>query len=512
MVLEGRPMTFDHQAKADEAVAAYEAAAAAARDDAEMDREIASDELQRLKAADQSGHGLLEVLPPTLAVLFRKRAEAFPVPPEMLVVVFLAITCSIWGKRGKVVVKKGHSEPLIIWVGLVALPSAMKSPVAAEMMAPLITIYSEKRAAFEKELGRIKAEQEPIKEDMKRLRNEIRNMKGAGRDATAHEEELAKLQETIPETPTLREYFIAEVSWEQLGQFCSRPNVKGLVLRLDELEAWLRLLDQQPAQRSKWLELWGGGGIKQDYKTAQSAYAEATAVSIFGNTTPDNIRDRVAAEAAKADAEHREGRTGDGMWPRMLWCQPPHVPPYSTDAECTICMELLSIYRAIDDLADQDITLQPEARAYLREAHDALVSEAEGNIHPLRMVYIGKLRGYLYRFAGWVAIVDRAWLHTPFSGVTLEQAKRGHRLALYFLGQFDRMAPLMGASGLPEWVPRLIALAEKLGGAVTARQYRRSCHRLKAAEARERLQAMADVYGQGRVERDLQGGQVTWHV
>lgn len=506
-------MTFDYQAKAEATMQAFGAATASASEDADIEREIVTDEVRRLKAAETSGQSLLDVLPRSLATLFRERAEAFPVSPEMLVVVFLAITCSIWGKRGKVVVKKGHLEPLIVWVGLVMLPSAMKSPVVADMMAPLITIYIEKRAAFEAEINRIKAEQEQIKEQVKEKEKQLKAAKqNRHHDAEKLEAELAELQLTIPMTPTLREYFVSEVSWEQLGQFCSRPNVKGLVLRLDELEAWLRLLDQQPAQRSKWLELWGGGIIKQDFKNAQSAYAEATAISIFGNTTPDNIRDRVGAEAARAEAEHREGRTGDGMWPRMLWCQPPHVPPYSTDKECTIYKELLIIYRAIDDLTDQDITLQPDARAYLRQAHDALVREAEGDIHPLRMVFIGKLRGYLYRFAGWVAIIDRAWEQRPFTGVTLEQAKRGHQLALYFLAQFDRMAPLMGASGVPGWVQEVLDLAQRKGGVVTTRAYCRASHRLTAAEARKRLQAMADVYGQGRVEHDPKTGRVVWHA
>jgi hypothetical protein len=219
----------------------------------------------------------------------------------------------------------------------------------------------------------------------------------------------------------------------------------------------------------------------------------------------------VAAEAAKAEKEHREGRTGDGMWPRMLWCRPPHVAPFSTDKECTIYTELLSIYRAIDQLEHENITLQPEARVYLRDAHDALVSEAEQVSQPLRQVFIGKLRGYLYRFAAWVAIIDRAWEHKPFSGVTLQQAQRGHRLALYFLGQFDRMAPLLGASDIPEWVADLRRLANAKGGSITRREYRRSCHRLGSEEAQQRFEAMATTYGQGRVEHGARGA-VTWHV
>lgn len=499
-------MSTDYDAVAAAALAASEEA----QEEAALDREAVTTELQRMDAATASGQALLEVLPPTLAARFRERAEAYPVASEMLVPALLAITCSIWGQRGKVVVKIGHEEPLIVWVGAVTRPSSLKSPVAADMQAPLKTIYEEKRAAFEAELGRIQAEQEHVKKEITLLQRQIKAQEESNGDASSLIEQLAGLRETIPVTPTLREYFVSELSWEQLGQFCSRPNVLGLVLHQDELEAWLALLDRDPSLRSRWLSLWSGGGLKQDYKNAPSAYATRTAVSIFGCTTPDNIRDRVAAEAAKAEKEHREGRTGDGMWPRMLWCRPPHVAPYSTDKECTIYPELLRLYRAIDDLAHEDITLQPEARAYLRREHDALVSEAEQGSQPLRQVFINKLRGYLYRFAGWVSIIDRAWESQPFSGVTVEQARRAAQLARYFLGQFDQMAPLLGVSSVPEWVTELRELARKKGGSITVREYVRSVHRMTADTARERFQSMPTTYGLGRVEQ-LSRGRMAWH-
>jgi hypothetical protein len=202
-----------------------------------------------MDAAAASGQALLEVLPPTLAARFRERAEAYPVAPEMLVPPFLAITSSIWGQRGKVVVKLGHEEPLIVWVGAVTLPSSLKSPVAGDMLAPLEAIYQEQREAFEAELGRIQAEQEQVKKEIALLQRQIKTQEESNGDASSLIEQLAELREAIPVIPTLREYFVSEFSWEQLGQFCSRPNVLGLVLHQDELEAWLRDLDRDPSLR-----------------------------------------------------------------------------------------------------------------------------------------------------------------------------------------------------------------------------------------------------------------------
>jgi hypothetical protein len=425
----------------------------------------------------------------------------------MLLSPFMAITASIYGKRGKVVVKGTHRQPVIFWLGTVADPSALKSPVDEAMMGPLKAIYEEKRAGFEAETARLKLEAE---QDQQRLM-ELQQLEKLEALTEETQRELGNLQVKIPVTPSLREYFVTQdMSWEQLGQICSRENVQGLVMELDELEAWLKELDEKPKLRPKWLQLWSGGHIKQDFKSVLSAYVSSTCISIFGNTTPENIASRIGIEAKRAEQAGASGNTGDGMWPRMLWCRPPHVAPYSTDLDVDISDDLLKLYRRIDEIGEDDITLTPEASLYLILAHDELVAEGEGNSSPVRKVFIGKLRGYLYRFAGWLSIIDRAWLQEPFMGVTRDQAERAHRLALYFLGQFDQLAPLLGRSIIPDWVEKLRQVAKDRGGSISARDFGRSQHRMKTDEAKVLLQEMVEVYGQGRLEEGQQG-RLVWH-
>lgn len=476
--------------------------------DAEGDAENRREERDRFNAARQQSGDILHVLPPSLADLLTRKAAAFPVAPEAMLPPLLCIVASIYGRRGKVHIKEGHDEPLILWIGTVAEPSAMKTPVSSALLGPLKAIYEDERARHETELQQVRASNERLQEERKDL------LKGKKRADLTDEQrqQLDDIDSKRVEEPELRELFVgSDITFQQLGMICQRKAVRGLVATHDELENWLRDFDRDPSLRSRWLSLWSGGLIKQDYKQAESCYASETCVSVFGNTTPDNITERVQRENERAAEGERSSGTGDGLWPRLLWCQPPHVEPRYNIAEVGIGAELRNLYEQTDSITEGPIKLQPEARDRLIEVHDQLVEDAEGSA-PVRQVFIGKLRGYLWRFAGLLSVVDRAWSLAdrgegqPFYGVTLEQAKRAERLTHYFLGQFDRLAPLMGQTSLPEWVPRLQAYGERHPSGLTPRDYSRSQRGLTCKEARHRLRTMVEVYGFGELEELKQGG------
>lgn len=465
-----------------------------------------TDELNSYLKKRRGRFDVISLFPEFLGEQLKLRAESFPVDPVMLVPPLLSICASIYGKRGKVRVKGTWKEPLIIWVGTVAEPSALKSPVATAMMAPLKRMYAETveqykrvKAAYESEAEGIKTERDALKQKISGLRKrkdcpEVRKLMA---EAIAEQDEL-----TDPHPPASpREYFVKSITWAKLGEICQAPSTRGLVNYRDELESWFNELERDPGLRSDWLELWPGECIKLDRKSVDSAFAEETAVSIFGNTTPDNIRKRIGAEYED------EQQAGDGMWCRLLWCFPPHVTPVWTEEDHPIGDILSSVYRGIDDLPDGDIGVTVEARQMLTSMSTEYARIATDS-EPARAAFIGKLRGYLWRFAGLLNIIDRGCDPSSSTEVTGEQAMRAVDLATWFMDQFDLLMPLVGRSQLPEWAGTFADMAQANDGQVSLRDIRRKL-RCSARDAQQKAQTLVEEYGLGQL-KTLARGQVVW--
>lgn len=445
---------------------------------------------------------VLSLFPEFLGEQLKLRAASFPVDPVMLVPPLLSICASIYGKRGKVRVKGTWKEPLIIWVGTVAEPSALKSPVASAMMAPLKRIYAESLERHRQ----VKAQYDEAAEDIKKQRDALKaQIQGIQKRKVTPESkaELATAQAAMKELvdleplPPPREYFVKSVTWAKLGEICQAPSTRGLVNYRDELEAWFNELDRDPQLRSEWLELWPGECIKLDRKVADSAFAEETAVSIFGNTTPDNIRARIGHEYEE------DQQAGDGMWCRLLWCFPPHVTPVWTDEDHSITDTLSSIYRGIDELPEGDINISPQAMEMLTAMSTQYAQEATDS-EPARAAFIGKLRGYLWRFAGLLNIIDRGCHPTSSPEVTPEQAMRAVDLASWFMDQFDLLMPLVGRGQLPQWAGPLIDLARKNNGEVGLRDISRkfTCNR---EDAMAKVLTLVEEFSCGHLDERAKG-------
>lgn len=446
---------------------------------------------------------VMQLLPSSLAEQLNQRAQSFPVAPVMMVPPLLAICASIFGTRGKVRVKATWREPLIIWVGTVAEPSALKSPVASCMMKPLKAMYTDflddyrrRKQQFDSEVADIERMRKQVKDELAGLRKRKHDDSTTARIAEL-ENILTQLEDPQPPLPP-RELFVKGVTWARLAEICQNPNTLGIVNYRDELESWFTELDRDPTLRSEWLELWPGESIKLDRKVADSAYAEETAISVFGNTTPDNIRNRIGAEAED------DTQGGDGMWSRMLWCFPPHVVPVWVDEDHDIDKLLGDLYRGIDRLPADDIRINKDARNLLRSISDRYALMAT-DCDASRAAFIGKLRGYLWRFAGLLNVIDRGMDPSAAAVVTKEQAERAGTLADWFLDQFELLAPLT-TKELPSWAGPLLDVAKANGGKAPIREVCRKM-RVKADVALARVMTLADEYGLGTVEEYKRGSK-----
>jgi hypothetical protein len=393
-----------------------------------VDRTVAREQLATLLANITARLPLEEVLPPRLARLLSDRAAAFPCDPVALLGPLLAVAASIVGDRGRVQVKAGWSEPLIVWAGNVLPPSALKSPTAAVLSGPLMELQKEEFLAH----------------------------------GTPFEDESPEGPRSAGGGPKPRRFLISDCTYERMVELMAQPNTPGLLSCFDELSQWFTFLERANSGQARggWLSSWTGGACLVDRKIAGSSFAEKTAVSLFGNIQPEKLADLISEGGGDPT------KAGDGLWCRFLWCRPAEIPWRYVEKGVDIKEELVSLFRALDSVGPDPfaLNLDPGAVALAVPAWESWAVEAQDS-DPARAAFLGKLRGYSVRLAGILHLLHLAEL-VEGAGLPLAKAidrngdgsrhdllsadamDRGLKAARFYLQQFDALQPEVGGGDL----------------------------------------------------------------
>lgn len=394
-----------------------------------VDRTVAQEQLSAYLSNITANLPLDEVLPARLARQLADRAAAFPCDPVALLGPLLATTASIIGTRGRVQVKEGWSEPLIVWAGNVLPPSALKSPTAAVLSGPLMELQKD---AF-------LASGTPFEDE-------------SGDGATAPQG-----------APQPRRFLISDCTYERMVELMAQPNTPGLLSYFDELGQWFALLERTNSGQARggWLSSWTGGASLVDRKTAASSFAEKTAISLFGNIQPERLKSLIA------DGGEDPTKAGDGLWCRFLWCRPSEAPWRYVEKAVDIQAEMVALLKALDSVGPDAFVLKLDcsAIALAQPTWDAWAIEAQDS-DPARAAFLGKLRGYSVRLAGIFHLLHLAELvqgaGLPLSSVIKRQGDggrhdllgadsmaRGLKAASFYLQQFDALQPEVGGGDVP---------------------------------------------------------------
>ena len=86
-------------------------------------------------------------------------------------------------------------------------------------------------------------------------------------------------------------------------------------------------------------------------------------------------------------------------------------------------------------------------------------------------------------------------------------------LAKYFLNQFDVLAPQVGGGEVPDWVAKIVKLAQsKKDNRVTSRDLHAKKWGKDSAERRQMLVDLVEKYGVGRLLEAPRANQVWWQL
>ena len=425
---------------------------------------------------------LSSIFHPSLAQMLGGRAEAFPVAHTAMLAPFLTTMSSVLGTRYSVQVKVGWKEPMVFWMGTVAPASSLKTPVANQFLKPLSTLDLDDQRVYKEALRRWKSQDKESRQDP-------------------------------PALP--RQRVVMDATLEGLCSLLEREGVPGAVSFHDELAAFIGDMDKYRStnsDRAHWLSMWSGGPINILRKNSEPVMVEKTAVSLFGAIQQDKLSSLLHGDDAAA-------KSGDGFWARFLWVIPPYVFPAQNLNESDINPDLRRLIHNLDQCPRNTVaTLTSEAWDLFAETCDAWSTEAD-KTYAARGAFLGKLRGYLARFAGLLWAIDEActtdegemWAAKPL--IDREVMERAVLLTKFFLCQFDVLAPEVGGGDLPSWVTKVVSFGETSEtGRVTHRDLMRKKWAKSSDEARGMLKTLAETYGVGSLKQGRRVDQVWWEL
>ncbi len=434
---------------------------------------------------------LADVLHREVALLLKGRADAFPVSEMAMLPPFIAAMSAVMGTRYRVRVKKGWEEPMVFWLGSVGPASSIKTPVVNQVLFPLKNCDYHENQVYKLE----------------------------------KREWLAKPRDDRGDPPRPpRKRVAGDATLEGLCAALENEKNFGMISLHDELVAFIAQMDAYRGRgggpskdRAHWLSMWSGQEINILRKGHDPIFIPETAVSLFGCVQQDKLTDLLHGDDAAA-------KSGDGFWARFLWCVPCNPFPKMNDDETEINTELVKLTEAFDAFAGNQrvvVSLGKEAWQQFAEQCDEWSRMAD-NTYAAKSAFLGKMRGYAARFAGFLHALDYAQHIVENGGlmnmipleVSGDTMRRALVLAQYFINQFDVLAPQVGGNeDLPSWVVKIVELAQsREDRRVSASDLRQRKWGSDSRERKRMLQDLVGKYGIGQMVEAKRANQVWWQL
>jgi len=239
------------------------------------------------------------LLPDVLRTWVTDEASRMPCPADFVATAAIVALGSIIGARCAIKPKARDDWAIVpnLWGGVVALPSAKKTPGINSGMKPLDRLIArsmdEHRAAmdgYEAECVVHEAQREAIEASIKKTAKKS-NFGSNGSTLGSLSQNLQSHKKGAPTPPTLRRFKSNDSTIEKLGELL-RENPAGMLMLRDELVGLIASWDREgrEADRAFFLEAWNGNGsFDTDRIGRGSIFIPNLCVSIFGGIQPDKL-------------------------------------------------------------------------------------------------------------------------------------------------------------------------------------------------------------------------------
>lgn len=416
-----------------------------------------------------------DVLPEPIRGFVVAGAKAIGCDSSYLALPMLTALAAAIGNTRQIQLKRGWTEPAIVWTALVGDSGTMKSP-ALDLV--LKATRDKQRKAYDKYLEQMV----DYDSDLLQYDRELAAWKKTGRNVG----ELPKK----PEEPVAERFWCDDQTIEALAMLLLNQP-RGLLMIRDELSGWIGGFDRYSQGKggdvARWLEMFGGRSIMVDRKTGNppTLLIPRAAVSVTGGIQP-GIMGRCFGQ------QHRE----NGLAARLLLAYPPRNPKVWTEDDIDPDLEsqmagVLSRLYSLSTAVDEDgakqpvlVCLTPDAKNEWVKFYNEHAREQAELVGDLSAAW-SKLEGYAARlalvihFARWAA--NAPDLVSP-DEVDFRSIKAGIRLSRWFGHEARRIYSILDETEDESEKRRLIEWIERKGGKVTTREVQQGHRKYRKAE------------------------------
>jgi len=424
------------------------------------------------------------MLPDELSGWVQDIAERMNCPLDLVAIPAVIAAASLVGRRLGIRPQRRTSwlEAGNLWGAVVAPPGSLKSPAAAEALAPLRALEARSAEAHQVRLAAHASAEILFKLQREEAEREAKaRLKAEGAGAAA--DVLAALVAPLP--PAERRYLTSDATAEKLGEICA-ANPCGLMVHRDELLSMFSDLDQSEKASARGFFMTGWGGLEgYTFDRIQRGTVRVPAVnlSVFGTTQPTRLAAYVRESLRRFD---------DGMVQRLqLLAWPDFATEFRSvdrhpdaDARQTAheCFRSLAELNVNEVEAERDEFDGPLAVPFLRfvdEAQD-LFSDWRGELEaklrgddlaPALVAHLAKYRGLVPRLALVCHLAGNG-----FGRVTVRATRQALDWAVYLESHARRLyaSTTMDSAEAARAIWRRVRRGDLVDG-FTARDIRRKC-------------------------------------
>ncbi|MFO0815927.1 MAG: YfjI family protein [Gemmatales bacterium] len=389
-----------------------------------------------------------------------------------VVLPLLSALASAIGNTHRIELKRGWTEPPIVWTVAVGESGTLKTPpfkLAMKIIRKAETQAFKEYAAAKKEW-----ESEYIRYEAE--------LAGWKRRAASGKGNAGNLPEK-PTPPISRRHIVSDPTVESLAPILL-GNPRGVLLARDELNGWLQSFGlyhktgKGGAASAHWLSMHNGEAMIIDRKTGipPTIYIPAALVSITGGIQPGIL-------AASMVQEHHDS----GMLARLLFAMPPRLAKRWTEAEvdadtealvAAVFEKLLGLTMDIDqndDACPRLVGLTPNGHAAWVRFYNEHATE-QADLSGDEAAAWSKLEGYAARLALVIHLTRWAAGDTSLRDPTrVDEASiaAGVVQARWFGYEARRVYAILSESDKGRESRRLVEWIERRGGSVTVRELTR---------------------------------------
>ena len=391
----------------------------------------------------------MDPLPGIIGEVSKAVATSTETPLELSTALALATVGAACQGKFIVMVKKGYSEPVSLWVNVALESGNRKSSVLVEVTHPLTSWESNKRLELETIVLEAESKRKNQEARIKSLR--VQYGKAQYNELDEIEEEIRKLETSLVKVPVMPKVWVQDITPEHLGTMMSIHDERMAIVSAEG--GIFHIIAGRYSNGVPNLDLFlqghSGDPVRVDRGSRESIYLEHPSLTMGLSPQPEVLRNI-------ADSP---GFRGKGLLARFLYLLPKSklghrtletepVPQHVKDEYEGVIHALLNIEPAKDERANSiPYMLQLTNQAFQEWLEFSRVVERdlrEGGRFENITDWGGKLPGAAIRIAGLLHCVEhpfQAWS----SQIVLETMQQALGLASIFASHALKVFDLMGA-------------------------------------------------------------------